>query len=138
MKRNLNIVCSSNISNISNFESISINNINNIVDCSVDTIVYFCIESMPKEIGKQTFDILCAKLRPQGTIVVKFTDLDHLCRNYQSRIISNTDLITTCNSIINPLNLDEIITYIDISKFKTVNVSRQESSIIVTVQRTSL
>lgn len=138
MKRNINIVCPNYISNLTNFQSVSIDNVDSIIDCSVDTIVYFCMEMTPKDIGKKLFDVLCSKLRPQGTIVIKFTDLYQTCKNYIDYKISNSNLIDTCKSILNPLSIDEIITYVDINKYKTINISRDNSYIIVTIQRVNL
>lgn len=138
MKRNINIINNQIQNPISGFDAISLNNIDSIVDCSVDNILYFCIEQLDKNAAKTVFDSLVKKLRPKGSLAVKFCDLKQLCADYSNNIISNLDLINKIQLIKNPLSTDEIITYVNINNTKVINISRDKNDIVITITRTAL
>lgn len=138
MKRNINIVSNSYRTSIKDFESCSIDNINSIVDCSVDNIVFFCMDGMEKNTAKQMFHLLCEKLRPEGRIAIKLIDIKNLCLDYIKNKIANDDFVKLIKNIENPLSLDEIITYIDISRLKIVNITRNNNDIIINIIKTTI
>jgi hypothetical protein len=138
MKRNINIVSNSYRTSIKDFESCSIDNVNSMVDCSVDNIVFFCMDGMEKNTAKQTLHLLCEKLRPEGRIAIKFIDIKNICLDYIKNKIGNDDFIKLIKNIENPLSLDEIITYIDISRFKIVNITRNNTDIIINIIKTTI
>lgn len=138
MKRNINVINNQIQKPINGFDSVSVDSTNNIVDCSVDNILYFCIENIEKNKAKTIFDTLVKKIRPKGSIVIRFCDLKKLCSDYNNNIISNTDLINKIKSVANPLSVDEILTYINVNNTKITNISRESADIIVTVTKVNL
>lgn len=139
MKRNINIVCDHNTSqSISGFNPISIENVENLVDCSADAIVYDCIEKIEKSKSKHIFDTLTNKLRPNGVLIIKISDLKSICQNYLLNTISNSQLLQELEPIVNPVNLDEIITYVNINLYKIVNISRKDNKIVISIMRISV
>lgn len=138
MKRNINIITDQFQTKINGFDLVSVNNVNSVVDCSVDNVAYFCIEYMDKNIAKSTLDILMKKLRPRGSLVVKFCDLKQLCKDYCDNVMSNNDFVNKLKFIVNPLSIDEILTYVNINNAKITNISRDKNDIIVTITRMSL
>lgn len=138
MKRNINIIAKNYITKIPEFDPLSIENIDNLVECSVDNIVFGCIELIDKDNARAMFNKLCDKLRPKGIIIIKFHDLKSICQSYISSSISNSDFLQILKNLENPLNIDEIITYININSFKVINIIKEEQHITMYIMRTSL
>jgi hypothetical protein len=138
MKRNINIIHQNLNIRLNGFEPISLNNIDTLVDCSVDNIVYSVIESINKTDGKNIFVQLMQKLRPSGSLVVKFCDIKYLCDNFINNKISNDEFGNKIKSLNNILTLDEILTYIDIKSCKISHIARDGDDIVVTITKVSL
>lgn len=138
MKRNINIIHQNPNIRLNGFESVYINNIDNLVDCSVDNIIYGVIESINKTEAKKVFTQLIQKLRPSGSLIVKFCDIKYLCDNFINNKVSNEDFGNKIKSINNIISLDEILTYIDIKSCKISHIARDNDDIVVTVTRISL
>jgi hypothetical protein len=135
MKRNINIIAKNYITKIQDFDPVSIENINTLVDCSVDNIIFGCIELVDKNIGKNIFDSLCQKLRPKGIIVLKFHDLKKICQSYINNSISNSDFLHITKNLENAISLDELVTYININNCKIVNITKENNYISIHIMR---
>lgn len=138
MKRNINIISDNYRPKVNDFDPVHISNLDAVVECSVDNIFYGCLEFLEKQTGKNIFDTLISKLRPNGVLTLRFNDLKLLCRQYLENNISNIDLVNSIKNIINPLTIDEIITYLNIASYKVVNISKNNQIISISIMRTSL
>lgn len=138
MKRNINIIAKNYITKIPDFDPLSIENTDNLVNCSVDNIVFGCIELIDKNTARKLFETLCEKLRPKGVLIIKFHDLKSVCQSYLNNSMSNTDLLQITKNLENPVNIDEIITYVNINSFKVINILKEDKYITMYIMRTSL
>ena len=136
MKRNINIISNTNISSINSFENIHIDNIENLIDCSIDNIIISLINYLDKNKSKNILQSLLSKIRPQGSLTVSFIDIKLICQTYLDNKMSNHDLLLVLKNIENVVNLDELLTYIDMSKFRITSINRQKENIIVSITRT--
>lgn len=138
MKRNINIISDSYRHIAEGYENIDMSKVDDIVDCSVDTILYYNISYLDKSAGKQILSILSNKLRLGGSVVIKFTNLDLICKNYLNKKISTTEFIEYTKSIINGLSIDEIYTYIDGDSLRITKVGKENNNISIAITRVKI
>lgn len=138
MKRNINLISNSCITNVNNCENIHIDNLDSLIDFSVDNIFYSMISKIEKTQAKKIIDILFTKIRPEGSIIITFEDAKLVCQNYLNNYISNQELLLSFRDTKNIISVDEIMTYIDVSKFVISSITRKNTNIIVSVTRISV
>lgn len=138
MKRNINIVCDSYKHIAENYDSVNVSQINNLVDCSVDMVLYYSIGYMEKSEAKNIFSLLTNKLRPGGSIIVKFSNLELLCQNYLQKKISNNDFLEQIKTLTNCISVDEIFTYVNGDKIRVTKIGKEKNNISMVVTRVAL
>lgn len=135
MKRNINIISNNYIRSVANFENIHIDNIDGLINFSIDNIILGFINFLDKKTAQKIMLGLLSKIRPQGSVIISFIDLQLVCKNYLNNNISNDDMINLIKPINNIVNIDEIMTYIDIAKFRITSISRQNTNIVLNITR---
>lgn len=138
MKRNINIISDSYRHIADGYDTVNLSQIEDIVDCSVDTILYYNISYLNKPEAKQALGVLSRKLRLGGSVVIKFTNLDLLCKNYLNRKISTTEFLENVQEVSNGLSIDEIYTYIDGDSLRITKVGKEKNNISVAITRVKI
>lgn len=135
MRRSINIICDNYRNVAEGFESVHVSSIDNLVDFSIDTILYYNIGYSQKTEYKKNLTTLLNKLRPGGSVIVKFTNLDLLCKNYLNKKISNNELVETIKNLNTGMSVDEMFTHINNDSLRITKVAKENNNISMVVTR---
>lgn len=133
MKRIVYITNDKVSNGVPNTESIHIKDISKIINCSVDSIICYVLEFVPAQEFNDSLKNLLEKLRPNGFLLVAFTDFKFLCSKYASNNISDNDFLQNALNKINIVSIDKIISCL--SPKYTISRVDGEGVLSVTIHR---
>lgn len=135
MRRSINIICDDYRNIAEGFESVHLSSISNLVDFSIDTILYYNIGYSQKAESKKNLQILSGKLRPGGSMVVKFTNLDLICKNYLDKKIKNNELIDAIKHVNTGMSIDEMFTFVNNDSLRITKIAKENNDISMVVTK---
>lgn len=135
MKRNICIVNDNSNNLTSSIESVHISNIQNLINCSVDYIVCYVLEYIDPNQCDATIRLLLEKLRPNGYMLIAFTDFKFLCEKYSKSQLSDKDFLQNALGKTNILSIEKITACVNPEKF-TVSKIDGEGVLSLTIHRT--
>lgn len=135
MRRSINIICDDYRNIAEGFESVHVSSISNLVDFSIDTILYYNIGYSQKSESKKNLQTLSDKLRPGGSMVVKFTNLDLICKNYLDKKIKNNELINAIKHINTGMSIDEMFTFVNNDSLRITKIAKENNDISMVVTK---
>lgn len=136
MKRIINI--STDIARVSipNVDSVDISRIDSIVNYSIDTIFAYILEYIKSEELLGLINRLLNKLRPEGILIIRFSNLKKISELYLKDEISDKDFLNTVANKHSVLSVDQMISLIN-EKFVIAKIDYIENQIVVIIQRKS-
>lgn len=109
MKRIIYITNDRVANGVPNTESVHIKDIGNIVNCSVDSIICYVLEFVLPQDFENHLKTMLEKLRPNGFLLIAFTDFKFLCSKYASNNISDSDFLQNSLNKTNIVSIDKIL-----------------------------
>lgn len=134
MKRVINLIADGARISIPNTDSVDISKINDIVNYSVDSIFCYIFEYLKPDDFLAVFNTSLKKLRPDGGLMIRFTNFKKLCDLYQKDEISNKDLLNFIENKKNILSIDQIISLLD-NQFVLNRLDYIDNYILMIIQR---
>lgn len=137
MKRILNITSDTHKVSLPNIDNINISNLDSIVNCSTDTIFCYILEYLNEATTVATIHGLLNKLRPSGSLVIRFSDFKKICELYIGGSLSGSDLLGQARGKNNILSIDYIINIIS-NNFQVSKIDYDENTIVMVISRNSI
>lgn len=137
MKRILNITSDTHKVSLPNIDNINVSNLDSIANCSADTIFCYILEYMNETTTVDTIHRLLNKLRPSGSLVIRFSDFKKICELYIGRSLSESDLLGQTRGKNNILSIDYIVNIIA-NNFQVSKIDYDENTIVMVISRNSL
>lgn len=109
MKRVIYITNDRVSNGVPNTESVHIKDIKNMVNCSIDSIICYVMEFIAPQEFNDCLKILLDKLRPNGFLLIAFTDFKFLCGKYAANNISDNDFLQNSLNKTNIVSMDKIV-----------------------------
>ena len=138
MKRHINLYYDTIDTENIDIENISIKNIDSIINHSVDILYCNYLEYIEKDKLETIFGQLLKKIRPYGSLSIKFVHAKTLCQNYISNTIPAEDLLNALNGKKNLLSFDLIYSFIDPNLFKILKYDTDGHAMTIILQRVNI
>jgi predicted SAM-dependent methyltransferase len=141
MNKPINIYYNKHKNIIQEFDNIEINDIENIVNFSVSNIYCSCLNYFEKSMINAILMLLFKKLKPEGLIVISFTDLKESSKRYYENSISDEQLMENLLSHKSILSISAIKKMIEDDpsvKIVKIDYDHQNLKINLTLQRISI
>jgi predicted SAM-dependent methyltransferase len=141
MNKPINIYYNKHKNIIQEFDNIEINDIENIVNFSVSNIYCSCLNYFEKSIINAILVLLFKKLKPEGLLVISFTDLKESSKRYYENSISDEQLMENLLSHKSILSISAIKKMIEDDpsvKIVKIDYDHQNLKINLTLQRISI
>jgi predicted SAM-dependent methyltransferase len=141
MNKPINIYYNKHKNIIQEFDNIEINDIENIVNFSVSNIYCSCLNYFEKSMINAILMLLFKKLKPEGLIVISFTDLKESSKRYYENSISDEQLMENLlghKSILSISAIKKMIENDPSVKIVKIDYDHQNLKINLTLQRISI
>jgi len=141
MNKPINIYYNKHKNIIQEFDNIEINDIENLVNFSVSNIYCSCLNYFEKSIINAILVLLFKKLKPEGLLVISFTDLKESSKRYYENSISDEQLMENLLSHKSILSISAIKKMIEDDpsvKIVKIDYDHQNLKINLTLQRISI
>lgn len=122
-------------------DTVHISKLQDIPNYSVHILYFNELETYPGNETSALIHALCDKLRPSGSLVLKISNTNKICRDYLLGSINNTTYIryhTNHQSVHTINSISDIISLNNAIKIAKIDYSNNELDIFITIQRISL
>lgn len=115
--------------------NVSIDSLNSIFDCSADSVYCGCLEYVDSQILDSIISKLLNKIKPLGVITFSIKNIKHICSLLINGSIPTNDLLKHIQNFQNILSSENIYTKIDSDKYKVIQLSKDNETIAISIER---
>jgi len=138
MNRNFNIVLPNSQQKDKNLVNIDISNLQAIINYSADTVICSCLEFLDNNILEMVIGDILQKIKPGGQATFIMTNMKQYSLDFINGTISGQDLLKKIKPINSIVTVEDIYTKIDTNTLKVAQVTKDNKTITVIVERVSV